>query len=61
MIDSHINTNDFIYALKEGKIVHVDSVANGLACDCICPSCNLPVIAYNNPKNKNAHHFQHYS
>jgi hypothetical protein len=61
------NTSDhdygdvFEFGLKDGDIVHVDNVANGLACGCICPNCETELVAYNNPKNKNANHFQHLS
>jgi hypothetical protein len=46
---------------KDGKLVHIDNVDNGKKCECICPSCNEPLIAYNSPENKKAHHFQHVS
>lgn len=57
------NTNEkyFTKAIKGGKLVHISEVENGLACGCICPCCETPVIAHNNPKNKNAHHFKHQS
>ncbi len=51
----------FEFGLKDGDIVYVDNVANGLACGCICPNCETELVAYNNPKNKNANHFQHLS
>jgi hypothetical protein len=60
-MENHNKTLDFTYALKDGVLVHIDDVPNGLNCNCYCPSCNLPLIAYNNPKNKKAHHFQHSS
>jgi hypothetical protein len=53
------NIFDYRHALKNGVLVHVDDVENGIKSGCICPCCELPLIAYNNPKNKNAHHFQH--
>lgn len=51
----------FEYGLKDGKLVHIDDVANGLSCGCICPNCETQFVAYNNPNNKNANHFQHLS
>jgi hypothetical protein len=56
---THPKTVDFTHALKNGKLVHIDNVVNGKKSECFCPSCNEPLIAYNNPKNKKAHHFQH--
>jgi hypothetical protein len=57
----HYNSDFFEYGLKDGILVHVDQVENGLLCACICPSCEKPLVAYNNPKNKKARHFQHKS
>lgn len=51
----------FEWGLKDGDLVHVDNVANGLACGCKCPNCETELVAYNNPKNKTANHFQHLS
>lgn len=41
-----------------GKLVHIDAVTNGSACNCTCPYCKKPLIARNEGK-KNAHHFAH--
>lgn len=42
---------------KSGEVVGIDSVANGLACNCVCISCKSPMVArhgqYNQP------HFSH--
>ncbi len=60
-MENHHKTTDFTDALRDGIPVHIDEVENGIKCNCICPSCKQPLIAYNNPKNKKAHHFQHQS
>lgn len=47
------------YALDEnGNLVHVDDVANGLACNCCCPHCEAPLYAKNRGV-KREHHFAH--
>lgn len=51
----------FEFGLRDGILVHIDEVENGLLCGCICPDCETPLVAYNNPKNKKANHFQHKS
>lgn len=45
------------YALKDGILVHVDSVERGLACGCLCPACNNAVQARQGQRN--SHHFSH--
>lgn len=45
------------YAIKNGKLVYIDDVENGLACGCICPACNEPLIAHHGKKQ--IHHFSH--
>jgi hypothetical protein len=42
-----------------GRLVHVDTVENGLACGCRCPKCGESVIA--KQSDENAHHFAHRS
>ena len=59
--ETHREEKYFTKALRNGKLVDISEVKNGLECNCICPSCETPVVAYNNPKNKNAHHFKHHS
>ena len=44
---------------KTGQLVTVDQVEKGLACDCFCPECNMPLIAKKG--NKVHHHFSHKS
>lgn len=52
----------FIFSWAEdanGKMVHVDSVPNGLQCECICPHCREQLLARHGEKNE--HGFAHYS
>jgi hypothetical protein len=51
----------FLYGLRDGKVVHIKDVPNGIACGCICPNCEEPLVAHNNPHNKKAAHFRHHS
>lgn len=50
------------YALdkKTRRIVGVDDVANGLACECLCPDCKQQLVAKNGGA-KREHHFAHYN
>jgi hypothetical protein len=41
--------------LKNDKIVSIKEVPNGLACECVCPKCKVPLIARNNGKLRQAH------
>lgn len=45
------------FALRDGELMHVDEVANGLGCGCLCPSCGEALIAKQGTKS--AHHFAH--
>ena len=47
------------YGLKDGKLAHIDDVANGLSCGCICPSCGGILEAHQGQKIQS--HFKHYS
>lgn len=58
-MSSHDYGELFEWGLKDGIIVHVNDVENGLSCSCICPACETPLIAFNNPKNIRANHFRH--
>lgn len=53
---------ELLYALDAttGKMMSVDSVANGIACNCICPSCGSPLVAKNNGETVSPH-FAHAS
>ena len=42
-----------------GTLWHVDDVENGLACDCVCPSCGQPLMARQG--DVRLHHFAHKS
>jgi hypothetical protein len=33
-----IEKTELHYGIKEGRIVHVEAVTNGLSCGCSCPS-----------------------
>lgn len=47
------------YALNEdGKLVHIENVSTGLACNCFCPHCKSELIAKNSGYYK-VHHFAH--
>lgn len=48
------------YAKHNNSLVHIDSVPNGLKCNCYCINCHSPLIAKNNGKIKE-HHFAHYN
>lgn len=48
------------YAInQEGKLVHIDSVPNGISCGCHCPNCGEILIAKNNGETMQSH-FAHY-
>lgn len=42
---------------RDGKLHHVSKVANGLACDCVCPDCKTELIAKQGPEK--IWHFSH--
>lgn len=42
----------------EGKLVHIDSVKNGIRCEYTCPDCKTTLIARNGG-SKYIHHFAH--
>lgn len=53
---------DFVFSWAEnadGKMVHVDTVPNGLNCGCICPCCHEKLKARQG--NERAHGFAHHS
>lgn len=55
----HTNDKILTYAIdRDGKLVHIGSVQNGLDCGCICPFCHMELIAKNNGQHR-AKHFAH--
>jgi len=57
----HVDKDVIHYGLRDGKLVHIDNVTNGQSCNCICPSCEEPLIAHNKLGIKVTPHFQHKS
>lgn len=56
-----MNNTLLAYAFNaEKKLVHIESVKNGLECNCTCPGCNEPLVAKNDGKIRE-HHFAHLS
>lgn len=54
-------SDPLLYAIDaHGVLQHIDSVANGAACGCVCPSCRQPLVAKNNGSIL-VHHFAHRS
>lgn len=52
---------ELLYGMGEdGRLLHVDSVPNGLACGCRCPGCGAMLVAKNNGETV-ASHFAHAS
>ena len=47
------------YGLKDGKLIHINDVSNGLSCGCTCPSCGEVLEAHQGQKNQ--YHFKHYN
>ncbi|MEW8537469.1 MAG: competence protein CoiA family protein [Candidatus Thiodiazotropha endolucinida] len=46
-------------SIRNSKVVHIDDVANGLACGCSCPVCGGALVAKN--RGQKQHHFAHHS
>lgn len=42
---------------SNGRLVHVDEVPRGLACECVCPRCDAQLVARKGEKKQ--HHFAH--
>ena len=47
------------YGLLGDKLVHIDDVEQGLACNCICPHCKSQLVAKKG--NQKINHFAHYN
>ena len=47
------------YGLRDGQLVSISKVANGLKCNCTCPGCDARLIARNQGKRR-LPHFAHY-
>jgi hypothetical protein len=55
-------SSDIVFSWAEnanGKLVHVDTVARGLQCQCVCPHCNEPLLARHGEVKE--HGFAHHS
>lgn len=53
---------DFVFSWAQdrtGRMVYIDDVPNGLACNCICPNCKEQLLARHGMEM--AHHFAHHS
>jgi hypothetical protein len=46
------------YGLQNNELVHINEVASGLECNCICPFCKSQLIARKGQKK--TYHFAHY-
>lgn len=47
------------FGLRDGQLLHVDDVLRGKACNCVCPSCQAPLVAKQGKVV--VHHFAHAS
>ena len=49
--ETQMNNTLLAYAFNvDRKLVHIDSVKNGLECNCTCPGCNESLVAKNDGK-----------
>lgn len=55
---NEINNAELSYGLKEGKLVSINDVEQGLNCECHCPYCEKKLVAKKGDIRK--HHFAHY-
>lgn len=46
------------YGLKNEQLLHIDQVAQGLKCSCVCPFCRQPLVAKKGQLKQ--HHFAHH-
>ncbi len=55
---NEINNSELTFALKDGKLVSINDVEQGLDCECLCPYCDSKLVAKKG--NIRKHHFAHY-
>lgn len=53
------NPHKIPYALRDGRMLHIEQVVRGADCHAVCPQCQAPVIAKQGTVQ--AHHFAHAS
>lgn len=58
-----MNCNLIPFGLRrlDQQMVSVDEVERGLASDCVCPSCGLPLVAKNSDAQIKVPHFAHHT
>lgn len=49
----------FAKRISDGQVVGIDEVPNGLACNCVCLSCNAALVARTKVTTKRAHFAHH--
>jgi hypothetical protein len=52
-------TTELTYGLKNGQLLSIHDVEQGLACGCVCPGCGAELIARKG--SQRAHHFAHHN
>lgn len=51
--------SELVYGSRDGQLIHISNVPQGLECNCVCPNCKENLIA---KKGKiNEYHFAHES
>jgi len=50
--------HEVLLGWRHGRLWGVDEVSSGLACDCVCPHCQTPLVAKKGKRNR--HHFAHH-
>ncbi len=56
METTNLKEPQLTYAIDaSGRMVSIESVENGLACNCICPKCKQPLIAKNEGRTRHKH------
>jgi competence CoiA-like predicted nuclease len=49
----------FVAEAADGRLLHIDEVPSGLACNCGCPGCGRRMVAKKG--DVQAHHFAHHA